>query len=229
LNSNTFFNNAAGIPKGAFTQNQFGANAGGPLIIPHLYNGKDKTFWFFSGEGFRLRQGITFTDTVPTAAELTGDFSGLEDATGKQIPIFNPLSVCSQLGNPPCAVGPNGQPIYTRQQFAGNVIPAFMLNPTALHLENLWAAPNTASNATNANNFTTAYRGGGNNNQFVTRIDQNVNEKQHFFGRFTYWNDLNLAGDPFKTGVCTSGTCTVNLTSYDAVIDTRSISIPQQF
>ncbi|HTV54465.1 MAG TPA: carboxypeptidase-like regulatory domain-containing protein [Terriglobia bacterium] len=75
LNSNTFYGNQAGIPTPPFTQNQFGANAGGPLVIPGIYNGKDKTFWFFGWEGFRLRQGYTFTDTMPTPAENSGDLA----------------------------------------------------------------------------------------------------------------------------------------------------------
>ena len=57
LNANTFFNNEAGIARPAFTQNQFGFNVGGPVYIPKIYNGKDKTFFFVNWEGFRLRQG----------------------------------------------------------------------------------------------------------------------------------------------------------------------------
>ncbi len=61
LNANTFFNNRAGIERPAFTQNQFGANLGGPIV-------RDKLFFFGSYEGFRLRQGQSFTYTVPTEA-----------------------------------------------------------------------------------------------------------------------------------------------------------------
>ncbi len=57
LDANDFFLNKAGQKRPPFTQNQFGANAGGPLVIPHAYDGRDKTFWFFSWEGFRLRTG----------------------------------------------------------------------------------------------------------------------------------------------------------------------------
>src|SRR5467141_2890739 len=92
LNANDPFNKANEIKQGkpnkapAFTQNQFGANAGGPLIIPHVYDGKDKTFWFFSWEGFRLRQGASpVLTTVPTPAELGGDFSAAGIA-----PILDP-------------------------------------------------------------------------------------------------------------------------------------------
>jgi hypothetical protein len=219
LNANTFFNNEAALPVGAFTQNQFGANAGGPLIIPGIYNGKDKTFWFFSWEGFRLREGSTLVDTVPTVAERGGDFSALENSSGNVIPIYNPLSVCGELGNAPCAVGSSGQPIYTRTQFAGNVIPTPMLNTTSLKLENLWPLPTSAGEAfTNVNNFTSTTSVGGNNNEAVARVDQNVSSKQHFFARFSYFNNLNLAVNPLGTGVCNCR-CTETFSTKDIVLD----------
>jgi Carboxypeptidase regulatory-like domain len=220
LNSNTFFGNESGISTPPFTQNQFGANAGGSVHIPGIYNGKDRTFWFFAWEGFRLRQGVTFTDTMPTAAELQGDFSQLEGSNGKQTPIYNPLTVCGELGNAPCAVGANGQPVYTRQQFPGNVIPSSMLNLTALKLESLWAKPNTAGQPfTNVNNFTTTTPTGGNNNSAVTRIDHSTSDKQHIFGRYTYWNNLNLAGNPLGTGECLNGECQETYHTNAIVLD----------
>src|ERR1700756_5188857 len=80
LNANDFFLNKNHLPRPPFTQNQFGANAGGPLVIPHVYDGRDKTFWFFSWEGFRLRTGTAFTTTVPTPAERQGNFSAIPTA-----------------------------------------------------------------------------------------------------------------------------------------------------
>src|SRR6201993_4489936 len=71
FNANDFFLNAAGRPTPPWVQNQFGANAGGPVIVPH-YDGRDKTFWFASWEGFRLRTGQPFTATVPTSDERSG-------------------------------------------------------------------------------------------------------------------------------------------------------------
>jgi hypothetical protein len=68
LNANTYFNNQLGIERPPFTQNQFGVNAGGPIL-------KDKLFFFGSYEGFRLRQGSSFITWVPTDAERGGDFS----------------------------------------------------------------------------------------------------------------------------------------------------------
>jgi hypothetical protein len=86
LNANTFFGNAGGLDRPPFVQNQFGANAGGPLVIPHVYDGRNKTFWFAGYEGYRRREGQTYLLTVPTLAERSGDLSNLRDSSGNVIP-----------------------------------------------------------------------------------------------------------------------------------------------
>src|SRR5580700_9731083 len=68
FNANDYFLNAAGKPRPPWVQNQFGAEAGGPWHLPH-YDGRNRTFWFASWEGFRLRTGEPFTTTVPTPLE----------------------------------------------------------------------------------------------------------------------------------------------------------------
>src|SRR5713226_4672246 len=121
---NEFFNKKQEIQLGQknapppFTQNQYGATFGGPAI-------KDKTFFFFSWEDYRLRSGTVFTTTVPTAAERTGDFSAAGVPT-----IYDPLTVdptsaaCASSSTVPC----------TRTAFAGNIIPANRINPTSQFL-----------------------------------------------------------------------------------------------
>src|SRR5262252_8790423 len=84
LNANDFFANGAGIARPPFTQNQFGANVGGPVF-------KDKLFFFSSYDGFRLRKGSIFQTWVPTAAERNGDFSELGSTnTSTVLPIYDP-------------------------------------------------------------------------------------------------------------------------------------------
>ncbi|HEX4168229.1 MAG TPA: TonB-dependent receptor [Bryobacteraceae bacterium] len=208
LNANDFFDNMAGVPRPSFTQNQFGVNLGGPVYIPHVYNGHDKTFFFVDYEGFRLRQGQSFTETVPTLAERGGDFSNLRDASGNPVPIYDPLTTTSAA---------NGQ--YSRTQFPGNVLPVTRLNPASLQLLRLYPLPNTTGNAfTGVNNYVSNASVGGNNNQTVARIDQNVSDKQHIFARYSYWGNLNLPIDPFKTGVC-QDRCTEQFNTNNFVLD----------
>jgi hypothetical protein len=201
FNANDFFNKAQELAAGKsnepppFTQNQFGANAGGPLYIPHVYDGRDKTFWFFSWEGFRLRTGTVFTTTVPTPAEQAGDFSAIKTTV---------LDPCGGT-----VTGPVACPNYTGPAipFAGNVIPSDRLNPTSLALLKYFPAanaPGTLDPTTGivTNNYTTATSGGGNQNQVVGRLDQNIGASQHIFFRYTYWNVLDLPVDPLGTGLC---------------------------
>jgi len=220
LNASDFFSNASGLPKPQFVQNQFGANAGGPVYLPGIYDGRNKTFWFASWEGFRLRDATTFTDSVPTAAERSGDFSSLLDSNGNLVPIYDPLTVCGKLGNPSCAVDATGQPIYTRQPFQGNVIPNGRINGTSAALFGLWPLPNTQGQRyTNVNNFTSNTVVGGNNNEAVARLDHSISEKLRIHGRFSYWNDLNLPYDVFgsSSGLCLDR-CTENIQTGNIVV-----------
>lgn len=119
LDANNFFNNRAGIPIPIYKQNDFGASAGGPVWIPKVYRGRDKTFFFFSWEAFRNRAGATgFSQTIPTPEMYQGDFTYWVDQNGKQIPIFDPTTQVR-----------NGDGSYTRQQFPGNKIPSTMFDP----------------------------------------------------------------------------------------------------
>src|ERR1700722_6286792 len=221
LNANDPFNKASEIlnkqpnKAPAFTQNQFGANAGGPLIIPHVYEGKDKTFWFFSWEGFRLRQGASpVQTTVPTPAELGGDFSAAGIA-----PIMDPCggavrangggagstATATQFVSFP--TGPNGNPLCTNAAGCLNIIPTARLNATSLALEKLWPAANQPCAGTDPKigcikNYSKSYGTGGNQNQVVGRLDHAITNNQHIFFRYTYWNVLDLPQDPLGTGLC---------------------------
>lgn len=85
LDANDFYRNRAGSPRRTFRQNQYGGVIGGPVRIPGLYNGKDKAFWLFNYEGFKIRRQASNIATVPTATELGGDFRG-------GLPIFDPAT-----------------------------------------------------------------------------------------------------------------------------------------
>ena len=76
LDANDFFRNASGVSRPNFEQNQYGFVVGGPVYIPKVYNGKNKAFWFFDYEGFKIRRQSSLLATVPTSSQLNGDFSG---------------------------------------------------------------------------------------------------------------------------------------------------------
>src|SRR5258706_5136562 len=115
LNANSFFDNQSGLKRPPFTQNQFGANVGGPAL-------KDKLFFFSSYEGFRQRKGNVFLGWVPTQAERGGDFSTPGSThTASVLPIYDPLTSTSCTStNPSC-----------RTAFTGTVIPAGGIDQTA--------------------------------------------------------------------------------------------------
>ncbi len=84
LDAADFFENANGLSKGKFRRNQFGFTAGGPLYIPKLYNGRNKTFWFVDYEGTQVRQGSPFISTVPTMAERNSGYTNFADLIAGQ-------------------------------------------------------------------------------------------------------------------------------------------------
>jgi hypothetical protein len=139
---NTIFNaagenpgfNANGTKQGAPTidENNFGFSLGGPVVLPKVYHGINKTFFHFSADWFRLNQKDTGILTVPTVAEVGGDFSGLLGLP-KPEPIFVPQGFVAPLG---CVAPPPGQ------QWPGNIIPS-LLQPVLLPV----AAPHPCSGA----------------------------------------------------------------------------------
>src|ERR1700723_1530202 len=162
-----------------YVQNQFGGTFGGPIY-------KDRTFFFFAYDGYRQRASSIFTTTVPTVGERSGVFPA-------DTPIYDPLSVSA------ACVGNSTAANCGRTQFANNTIPGGTINPAALvELKYLPMPTNSAEN----NNFSAAAPSGGNTNQYVARVDQNLTSAQHIFTRYNFFNLLDLPTDPFGTGLC---------------------------
>jgi Carboxypeptidase regulatory-like domain len=214
FNSNEFFNKNSEIANGTknepppFTQNQFGATIGGAVI-------KDRTFAFFSYEGFRLRTGQPFNTTVPTVAERGGDFSDLcltgfntPDPHGSGVNICSDVNPAGasvhQIYNPIAFTGPvagvSTSPATSfRVPFANNNIAA-LINPTSAFLLNkLIADPTTGGTVLN---FLKDGSVGGDTDAYIARGDQVLTSRQTIFARFAYFKLLSLAQDPFGTGLC---------------------------
>jgi hypothetical protein len=229
LNANDFFSNHAGLKRPPWIQNQFGGNFGGRIL-------KDRTFFFYSFEGFRLRSSASWVSTVPTAevaAAIKGgndvDLTNLLKANGLS-GIVDPCGGVLQttpnsngLGVGGCATDPTtGASLGTPTPFAGNIIPAARINQTAKVLMDLWPAPTSADQL---NNFTSSYSLGGNQNQNVVRVDQKINDAQHLFGRFSQWNNLNQPEDPLGTGLCLDR-CTEVMTSKGIALGYNYVFTP---
>lgn len=192
FNANDYFLNATGKPRPPWVQNQFGANIGGPVRLPR-YDGRNRAFLFASWEGFRLRTGEQFTASVPTPAERNGDFSAISTA------IMDP---CAGQVN---AQGACPDSNVTATAFTGNKIPANRINATSKALLPLWPLPNSPGIVTPSgtiNNFNTVARTGGDQDQFVARLDQDLTDKQRLFVRFNHWSVMDLPIDPLGDGLC---------------------------
>src|SRR6266851_3274609 len=101
LDANSWSNDLNRVPKPRDHQNDFGGSLGGPVWIPKLYRGRDKTFFFFSWEQYRNNEGTSSISTLPTDAERTGDFSGVLGAdTGKINPCDGSHILLGQIFDP---------------------------------------------------------------------------------------------------------------------------------
>lgn len=114
--------------RGIYKQHDFGVSAGGPIWIPKIIHGKDKSFFFASYEGFRNRVGAnTATRSVPTPEMYEGDFSKWVDRNGNVIPVYDPATLTTDA---------SGNPV--RLQFPNNQIPKSRFDPLALKLINVY-------------------------------------------------------------------------------------------
>jgi hypothetical protein len=150
FDANNFFNNKRGIGRQIYKQHDFGGSVGGPVWIPKLYNGKNKTFFFTSYEAFRNRDGAAgAVRTVPTEEMYNGDFRNWVNAAGVQIPIYDPTSQTTSAAG-----------AVTRQVFPNNQVPRSLFDPTVVQalgvfrsgetpLPNTGARPGTVDYVTN--------------------------------------------------------------------------------
>ncbi|MEX2262138.1 MAG: TonB-dependent receptor [Bryobacteraceae bacterium] len=178
--ANDFFVNRAGLKEGPFRYNQFGGAVGGPVVLPKIYNGKDRTFFFVSYEGLRWVRGLITTGTIPTLLEREGDFSQTRNSAGQVIAIYDPLTTVPDPARP-------GRSI--RQPFTGNLIPLNRFDPVARNLLRFFPAPNApGAPFTNVNNFAGNPSAPIIKNTISGRLDHNFNERQRLYGRFTLNN-----------------------------------------
>src|SRR6266566_1930391 len=159
---------------------------GGPITVPRLYNGKNRTFFFFNYEGFQQRRAATQVVTIPNAAWKAGDLSRNLNGVDPLPQTFDPYTERVTGTNA------QGQPVYTRAPFPNNQIPLSRAPAYVKAYLDLWfpssLLPSAPLNTGNYINSTGARR---EDNQTHARIDQKFSDNNNFFGRVS-WSDWDI-------------------------------------
>jgi outer membrane receptor protein involved in Fe transport len=181
LDANDYFSNLNGLPRAPLVQNQFGGTIGGPIR-------KDKTFFFFGVEREVIRSSALTTDTVPTPAELGGDFRAVAAAAaanGHDGNIYDhslpgdPIIQCNGVQNVIC---PNRLDAGAQKLFAVS-----------------YPAPKGSNANALVNNFIANYAIGAINQQYNARVDHHFSDKDTLFARYTYWKAISVPYDAWGT------------------------------
>jgi hypothetical protein len=202
LDSNNYFANQNGLRLANFQRHQFGGSLGGPVEIPRLYRGRDRTFFFLTFEGIRQDNAQNSQQSVPTDLERRGDFSRSLNSAGQLIAIYDPFSTRPDPARP-------GR--FLRNAFPGNVIPASQINPVAANVQKYIPQPNSAglpftqkSNLVQQGSYPEPM------DRFSIKGDHNFSDTRRIFGRYTYQDMVN--GKPnFWDNVADPGCCGPNL------------------
>ena len=194
LDANLYFARGQGRKLTAFGANTYGFTLGGPVWIPKLYNGRNRTFWFTSFEGAREGNGQDNVLSVPTLKMRAGDYSEVPQV------IYDPFSVANVNGTP------------TRTPFAGNIIPPALQDPVAKKIMSYWPVPNRpVSNAAQpwVQNYGFSGKWPRNYDMFVTKVDHRFSDKWNTFVRFNKGKGLLIFPNDFD-GIATQGRNIVN-------------------
>jgi len=170
-------------------QNQFGVEFDGPVVIPKLYNGKDKTFFMASYEGYRLAQSATSLSTQMPATFFTGNFAGVPASSITGGVLKDPFN-----GNAP---------------FTGNVIPSSRISPVVLKLQQYYPATNLSGLSSN---YSVPVPTTINTDQTVDRIDQTIGQTIRLYVRADYQNESVFGGNQIPTNSSTTPVTDSNYT-----------------
>ncbi len=179
-------------------RNEFGGSAGGPVYLPKVYNGRDRTFWFVSYEGYRQVSRTNWSGSVPTEAMRRGDFRGLVDAQGRQFNIYNPWTTDPRT--------------WARQQFAHNgqlnVIDPNLMSPLAKHLYSVTPLPTHPEvNPLVAANWWGTAPYSRREWTVTARLDHSISDNDRIYARYTQGDQRIFSQDwnlPMLDGIAGS-------------------------
>ncbi len=175
--ANSFQNNSRNAPREGHFLDQYGVELGGPVYLPKLLDGRDKTFFMFNYEGYREGTPTPLTLSVPQPEMLNGDFSKLVDANGNKISIFDPKT------------GRNVNGVWVRDPFPDNIIRPERINPNARKILGFMPKPNTVTPGQGYSQQNLFIPGGANVDRddfynTVIKVDKNIGDKQRMFFRY---------------------------------------------
>jgi hypothetical protein len=197
MNANSWFSNRAGRSIPDFKRNVFGATIGGPVLIPKVYDGHNKTFFFGDFEGTRQSNADTRLSSIPSLLERQGNFSETRAASGALITIYNPFDTYKTA---------DGRTL--RRLFEGNMVPLSMQHKIAQNALSYYPKPTSEGNAfTHTNNFFGQGVSESAANQMDAKLDHNINDRQRFTSRYslnsghsTPPNFFGNMADPYSNG-----------------------------
>ena len=161
-------------PVPPLNRHQFGGAVGGALVIPGLYDGHDRTFFFGDYAGIKERRGVTTVNTVPSAAARIGDFSNYRDSNGNPIPIYDPLTTRFDA---------TGR-VVSRDPFPNNIIPADRIHPVGRNIASIYPLPNNGSGT--SNNYISTPDREITDHAYSGRVDHRFTDNDSVFVRFNY-------------------------------------------
>ena len=185
-------------PKPPLDRHQFGAAVGGPLVLPGLYDGHNRTFFFADYAGLNEKRGQVFVNTVPTALTRTGNFSDFRDANGNLIAIYDPLTTRSNPAFDSTRPVSATNPQFLRDPYANNIIPAERQNRVGQNVASIYPLPNGPGNF---NNYTSTVDRVTTDNVFSGRVDHQLSGKSSFFTRFN-WGRFKLDAPQGQAACC---------------------------
>jgi hypothetical protein len=189
LNANNFFNNRNGQPKGERKQNTYGGAISGPVVIPKLYNGRDKTHFFADFEGTQIRSAGFARAIVPSALERAGDFSQTLDRNGRPFTIYDPATTVQQGSG------------WIRSPFPSNRIPTNLFDRVAVNAIKFYPEPNTQPTANDLQNYQLQQPSALEWGSFTGRVDHQISSNHNLFVRFG-WNQRDDPSTPFYGECC---------------------------
>jgi len=177
LNANSWTNNRNGVARGRQRHNEYGFSLSGPVFIPRVYDGRNKTFFFFNWELINDHGVQTPTATVPTDLQRAGNFSQTFTSSNQLIVIYDPATTVAD---------PTQKSGYSRLPFPGNIIPANRIDPIAKKMLAYYPEPTLGVSPTLLNNWSLNFGLITHQPKYFTRIDQNFGNKNRLFFRFGY-------------------------------------------